>query len=433
MLVFSHSMKNAFERFHKAVAYIDSFSNLPLFAEYMAPGVQPNPQIYPDRMRYFLKLLGNPEKDFRFIHVTGTAGKGTVATMIQNILTADGKKSGLFTSPFVVSPIEKIQVGSLYIEPNDFARLVERMKPAIDYAYASGKFGRPSHFEIYFAAALLYFKEQKCEWAVLEVGCGGRFDATNIIKAPEAAVITCIDYDHVEILGKTLTKIARDKAGIIKKGSHFFTTEKRPALRRMFVEIVKKQGAIWEGVSMAKGGDPNAVLAARVGDTLGLSPKAIIEGIKKTALPARFEIVSKKPLVIIDGAHNRAKIARTLSQLKTLSFKRLFLVIGLADNKDTDEVLGQIVPCVDHVFFTRYSVRERKPAPPVKLQSDLRKYLKKGAKTSMFLDPSDALAAARKEAGAQDCILVTGSFFLAGELRQAWFPEEKILRTRKSF
>src|SRR3989344_5759513 len=141
-------MKN-FNRFHKAVAYIDSLSNLPLFADYMKVGREPHPEIYLKRMRYFLKLLGNPEKGFKFIHVTGTAGKGTVATMIHNTIVASGQKSGLFTSPLVVSPIEKIQVGDLYIAPNEFANLVEKIKPLIDFAYRAGKFGRPSHFEIY--------------------------------------------------------------------------------------------------------------------------------------------------------------------------------------------------------------------------------------------------------------------------------------------
>src|SRR3989338_6873886 len=117
-------MKN-FERFHKAVAYIDSLANLPLFAEYMKPGKQPHPEIYLKRMRYFLKLLGNPERGFKFVHITGTAGKGTVATMIHNALTVANKKSGLFTSPFVVCPIEKIQVGNSYIAPDEFASLVE--------------------------------------------------------------------------------------------------------------------------------------------------------------------------------------------------------------------------------------------------------------------------------------------------------------------
>ncbi len=424
---------NDFKRYHKAIAYIDSLSNLPLFADYMKPGVQPDPQIFLDRMRYFLSLLGNPERDFKFVHVTGTAGKGTVATMIHNILGGAGKVSGLFTSPHVVSPIEKIQVGDLYIAPDEFASLVEKIKPAIDTAYISGEFGRPSHFEIYFAVALLYFKQKKCEWAVLEVGCGGRFDATNIIKAPEISVITCIDYDHTEILGKTLTKIAYDKAGIIKKGSRFFTTETRPALLKLFEKVCKTQEAVFEKVKVDAEDDPNTLLATRVGQALGISAETIDTGIRKTVLPARFEIVSRKPLVIVDGAHNRAKIARTISELRKHYFKKLILIIAMADNKDSHDILGQVIPLADSVYFTRFSTKERKPAPPARLFQESKKYLKKGAYTQIFLDPSDALAKAEVEAGTEDCILVTGSFFLAGELRALWFPEEGILKTRSSF
>ncbi len=422
-----------FNRFHKAVAYIDSLSNLPLFAEYMKQGEQPDPQIFLDRMRYFLKLLDNPEKDFKFIHVTGTAGKGTVATMIHNILGESGKLCGLFTSPFVVSPIEKIQVGDLYISPDEFSDLVEKIKPAVDVAYSLGEFGRPSHFEIYFAVALLYFKQKKCEWAVLEVGCGGRFDATNVIKPPEAAIITCIDYDHTEVLGKTLNKIAFDKAGIIKKGSRFFTAETRPALLKMFLKIAKKHGANFERVHVPRGTDANKVLASRVSEALGFSDFDIARGLSKTFLPARFEVVSRKPLVIVDGAHNRAKIAHTLSRLKKESFKKLFLVISIADNKDSHDILGQVLPMADTVYLTRFSSKERKPAPPIRLLKEAKPYIKNGAKVRMFLDPAEALTAAQSEAGREDCILVTGSFFLAGELRVKWFPDEKVLKTRKSF
>ncbi|KKU25579.1 MAG: FolC bifunctional protein [Candidatus Magasanikbacteria bacterium GW2011_GWA2_46_17] len=426
-------MKNDFERYHKALAYIDSLSNLPLFAEYMSGVTQPHPEIYLKRMRYFLKLLGNPEKGFKFVHVTGTAGKGTVGTQIFNMLSASGKVSGLFTSPFVVSPIEKIQVGNLYIAPDEFADLVEKIKPAIDAAYISGRFGRPSHFEIYFAVALLYFKDKKCEWVVLEVGCGGCFDATNIIRAPEVSIITRIDYDHTEILGNTLKKIARDKAGIIKKGSRFFTTETRPALCRMFSDISKKQGAIYEKVFVPEGEDANICLASRVGEFLGISKNAIRNGIRKTLLPARFEIVGHKPLIILDGAHNGIKISRAISHLAKERFKKLFLIISIADNKNSYDILKRIIPLADEVLFTRFATRDRKPAPPARLLKESRRYLKSDTHSQIFLDASDALVEACRKTRNDDCIFVTGSFFLAGELRKIWFPEEKILKHRRSF
>lgn len=426
-------MKNDFKRYYKALAYIDSLSNLPLFADYMKPEKQPHPEIYLKRMRYFLKLLGNPQKGFKFIHVTGTAGKGTVATQIFNMLVVSGKKVGLFTSPYVVSPIEKIQVGNLYIAPEEFADLVEAIKPAIDAAYRSGAFGRPSHFEIYFAMALLYFKQKHCEWAVLEVGCGGRFDATNIIESPEASVITCIDYDHTEVLGKTLQKIAYDKAGIIKKGSQFFTTETRSNLCKMFAQICQKSGAMFEKVSVPNGGDSNSCLSSLVGEALGLSKSDISAGIQKTFLPARFEKVSQKPLVVLDGAHNRVKIARVISLLKREQYKKLHLIISIADNKDSRDILERIIPLADKILFTRFNALDRKPAPPMRLLKESSSYFKPGAHSQIFLDSENAFAEARRLAGKDDLILITGSFFLAGELRALWFPEEEILKRRRSF
>lgn len=425
-------MKNDFVRFHKAVAYIDSLANLPLFADYMKPGAQPHPEIYLKRMRYFLKLLGNPERGFKFVHITGTSGKGTVATMIHNSLVVSGKKSGLFTSPFVVCPIEKIQVGDLYIAPDEFADLVEELKPAIDTAYAAGRFGRPSHFEIYLAVAFLYFKQQKCEWVVLEVGCGGRYDATNVIPAPEVSAITCIDYDHTEVLGNTLTAIAHDKAGIIKRGSQFFTTERRPTLIKIFERACHKVGAHYHNVGVEEG-DPNQALAVAIARSIGVSEKAIKKGIARTRLPARFEIVARHPLLVIDGAHNRSKMAYTVALLKKERFKQLLLVFGVCSNKDSRDILRQIAPLADEIFFTRSASRSRLPAPPARLLAESRHYTKSRTRTRVFLDSSNALVAARARAGKGDCILITGSFFLAGEVRQKWFPEEKILKTRRSF
>lgn len=424
---------NKFDRFYKAVLYIDSLANLPIFAEYMKPGKQPNPEIYLKRMRYFLSLLGNPEREFKFVHITGTAGKGTVSTMIHNALVASGKQCGLFTSPSVISPIEKIQVGKFYIAPDEFADIVEKIKPAIDKAHADGNFGRPSQFEIYFAVALLYFKKKRCEWAVLEVGCGGRFDATNVIKAPEASVLTMIDYDHTDILGKTLNKIAYDKAGIIKRGSKFFTAETRPVLLEIFKRICREKGAKFQAVQPENYRDVDEEISSAVCHAIGLDESAIKSGIKTTKLPARFEIMEREPLVIIDGAHNRAKMAWTVSALKRERFNKLLLVIAISGNKNLRQILRQIVPLADEVFFTRFSSRDRKPASPERLFKESKKYLKPGARTEIFLDSSDALASARVRAAAGDCVLITGSFYLAGEARKEWFPEERILKSRRSF
>lgn len=420
-----------FERYHQAVAFLEGFFNLPLENEFLLKHSANDPGVFVKRMEDLLKRLGNPEKDFKVIHVTGTAGKGSVSLGIQQNLVRAGMKTGLFTSPFVTTQLEKIQVNDLYISPNNFADIVEELKPVIDEMHLQGKYGRPSYFELCLGIALVYFKQQKCQWVVLEVGCGGRHDATNVVLQPKATVITNIDYDHTQLLGKTLTKIARDKAGIIKKGSLFFTTEKRPKLQKMFKDICQKVGARFHVV---KAGDSyqerNQTLVKSVIAGLGFrfNPKAL-----EVKLPARFEVMSQKPLVIIDGAHSPVKMAATAHNLKQLKYGRCHLVIGMAANKDGADILAEIVPLADHIYFTRFQIKERRAADPKTLKIQAAKYQKRGVKSQMFLDPRRALMAARKNAKSNDLILVTGSFFLAGDLRREWISEEVILKNRRSF
>src|SRR3989338_375395 len=229
-----------FARYHRSVEFLEGLANLRY--KYYAEDKSGDKSIYLKRTRYFLNLLGNPDYGIKFIHVTGTSGKGSVCSYLHEVLLASGKKAGLFTSPFVVTTIEKIKVGNLYISPDEFADLVEEVKPALDRAYAESPHGGPAYFEVILAIGLLYFKRKKCEWAVLEVGMGGKYDATNVIKNPVATIITNIGYDHTETLGKTLTKIAGEKGGIIKPGAKFWTTERRPHLLKIFNNVCRTKG-----------------------------------------------------------------------------------------------------------------------------------------------------------------------------------------------
>ncbi|TSC96008.1 MAG: dihydrofolate synthase / folylpolyglutamate synthase [Candidatus Berkelbacteria bacterium Licking1014_2] len=201
------------------------------------------PEIYLKRMSFLLRLLGRPDKDFQIIHIAGTAGKGSVANVIQSILSASGQKTGLYTSPYATTSMEKIKVDGLYISHADFAKIVNDLKPHINLIYRRFSCGAPSYFEIFLAIALIYFQRQKCRWVVLETGLGGRYDPTNFVEKPIAAAITNIDYDHTDILGKTLRQIAIDKAGIIKKNGRFFTAEQRPKLLKIFKKICEERGA----------------------------------------------------------------------------------------------------------------------------------------------------------------------------------------------
>ncbi len=416
-----------FTHYHNAFRYLEGLlANLPRQADYMRD--RENPEIFLKRMRYFLSLIGNPDKDMKFIHITGTAGKGTVSSTVKEIMYRSGKTVGLFTSPFVQTAIEKIQVNDLYISPDEFVSIVTFLKPYIDRAYKEGPYGCPSYFELFFAIALIYFKQQKCDWIVLEVGLGGRYDCTNVIENPLVTAITNIDYDHTEILGKTLTKIAYDKAGIIKKGSMFVTSEQRPHIKKILKRECKLHNVLFNFCGGKDYTERNKNLI-----------KGIIQSIDgnidthvKVQLPARFEIVQHHPTVVLDGAHNPIKIQTVLRNMNALSYKNLYLILGMADRKDMYESLKDVVSKAHRVYITRFQNPLRKCIPPLEIQESIRNKIDT-SHVEMYLDPHQALNNALQQAGRDDLVLVTGSFFLTGELRDRWIPEEYILSARKSF
>jgi dihydrofolate synthase / folylpolyglutamate synthase len=420
------------DAYFKAIDFLEGLVNLPLRGDYMIDSHHAD--IYLKRMRYFLGLLGDPDKGMKFIHIAGTSGKGTVTSTLHTILHSARKNVGSFTSPSVTTSIEKIKVGDLYIPPDEFAYLVDHLKPFIDKAYINGPYGRPSYFEIFFAIALVYFQKKKCEWVVLEVGLGGRYDATNVIEKPLVSAITNIDYDHTELLGKTLQKIAFDKAGIIKQGSVVYTTEQRTAITRVFENICKEKRVILHRLpKQANYREYNNVLARAIAQHIGIDEVSITRGIQHTRLPCRFEVMQHKPLVILDGAHNRSKIRTTIENLKKLTFDKLHVIIAIADNKDHISILEQIIPEADHIYFTRFQNRNRACSHPKELLVTSKQYVKKRTTSEIFLDAESALRNALQCAGPQDLILVVGSFFLAGELRTYWYPEHVVLKKRTSF
>ncbi len=421
-----------FEKYYKAVNFLEGLNNLPLQGDYMID--KHHADVYLKRMRYFLEFLGNPDKKIKFIHIAGTSGKGTVTNTVHEILNVAGKKVGSFTSPSVTTSIEKIKVKDKYIAPDEFAVIVDYLKPFIDKAYLEGPYGRPSYFEIFLAIAMVYFHGQKCEWVVLEVGLGGRYDTTNVIEKPVVTAITNIDYDHTELLGKTLKKIAYDKAGIIKQGSVAFTTEQHSSLLKIFSEISKEKHVELNVLPQQNNyREYNKELATAITRYIGIDDKFITQGIKAARLVCRFEIIQDEPKVVLDGAHNRSKIKTTIDNLKRLSFRKLYLIIGIADNKDHVSILEQIIPEADHIFFTRFQNKDRKCAHPKELLAKSKQYFKKGTESETYLDSGSALSKALKIAKPNDLILVAGSFFLAGELRKRWYSEDKVLKKRKSF
>ncbi len=419
-----------FGEYYNAVKFLDSIFNIPSKNyELDKKNSKYDRSFFTKRLKYLLKLLGNPHKGFKYIHVAGTAGKGSTVTMIHEILQKSGKKVGSFYSPHPTTPIERIKVGNLYISPNDFAKLINQIKPALDKCQTKSPYGTPSYFEIFLSIAFLYYKQKKCEYVVLEAGLGGQEDATNVIEKPLIAIITNVNLDHQEILGKTLTEIANDKAGIIKKSSTFITGEARPAIIEILKQRCKKIGAKYCQLYKNEKHDNNFVIRT-VGKILKIENKIINEVIKNTKLPCRFELIQKNPKIILDGSHNPAKIAKLINNLNNIKYKKLILIFAISYTKDYKKILKVLLPKVDEIILTRFSKPLRKTADLKNMDGFLKKNSKK---STVFLDPKNALAYARKIQKKDDLILITGSFFLAGELRTNWIPEEQILRSRTSF
>lgn len=412
-------MKN-FQSYFDAVSYLESLSSVSGIKQYAK---DQKPDYFIKKTRYFFNLLGNPQNDFQIIHITGTAGKGSTANYVQYLLNQNGLQAGLFTSPYATTSIEKIKVGDFFISPEEFVSIVNYLKPYIDKTYMECPYGPVSYFEIFFAIAILYFQRKKCKWIVLEVGLGGTYDATNIITAPKISVITNIDYDHTNILGKTLTKIAKDKAGIIKNNCIFITAEKRPHILKIFKSIAKKRNV----KKFIKVSGRNEELAIAIAKEIGIKNVSLANAPK---LPCRLEIMREKPLVVLDGAHNPLKISYSLSKIKKLKINKILAIVAISADKDYLKIVKEVASVAHQVFFTRFLISERECAPPKELLKIYKKIKPKG-KGFVSLDPYIALDLALKTAKINDVVVVIGSFFLAGELRKYWHKEEDILQDRK--
>lgn len=418
----------SFIKYYQTVNFLESLLNLPI-KNYLLDLADRS--YYLKRLGYLLKLLNNPQNAFKLIHVTGTAGKGTVVNYLHEILNSAGIRAGSYFSPHPTTTIERIKVGKQYISPQEMTKLTDYLKPYLIKAALASPYGQPSYFETLLALAFLYFKKKNCYWVILEAGLGGTHDATNIINKTELAIITNIDYDHTEILGSSLKKISLDKAGIIKRNSAFLTAETRPALLKIFKQRCQKTGGKFLN-AIEKSDDANKALAQAAARYLKIPEKFITQGIGRAKLPCRLEIVQKKPLVILDGAHNPAKLAYLKKKLKKLKYRKLKIIYAQAADKDLDHSLKMILPLADKLWLTRFLMPWRKSAD-LKTLYALSKKIKPGLKIDVTADPWQALNQALKQTQASDCLLITGSFFLTGELRKHWVSEQEILRRRSSF
>lgn len=397
-----------------------------------------------ERIRALCNLLGNPQKKLKVIHVAGTNGKGSTSTMICNILRKSGYNTGLFISPYVTDFRERIQYNGNMIDKFDLAECVERVKTAVDVLNETGV--QPTEFEALTAAAFVYFEMKKCDFVVLEVGLGGRLDSTNVIEAPYATVITSISLDHTAILGDTIEQIAAEKCGIIKFGAETilypFQDEKVypivektcknkcndlriPDINKLRIIEEKLEGTVadYDGIEflLPLAGEHmiynacTAIEAVRSLSRLAINipDKAISDGIAMSAMPARMELIKKRPVIILDGGHNEG-CAKALSDFirKHLSGKRIIMVASMMSDKDYMSYLSIVAPLADVFIATRVDMLRALPSNELMMSASA--FCKNCHDVPI---PSKAVTAARNILLDDDVLIVCGSFYLAGDIR----------------
>lgn len=396
-----------------------------------------------ERINLLLERLGNPQKSLRCIHVAGTNGKGTVCSFIASVLKTAGYKTGLYTSPYIVDFRERIRVDGEMITESELEDVTQTVRAEIEKLRTEDVI--ITEFEAVTAAAFLHYKNSGCDFVVLETGLGGRFDATNVIDRPIVSVITSVSLDHVNILGNTLGEIAYEKCGIIKNDCPVVTNSAQNA---DVIKVIKEQSEVRNSAltvadvsaikvldETIKGSDifyagrsvfvpfpgkhqtENCITALTVIDLLkeqgiAISENAIREGIANTRNPARCEVVSEKPLVILDGCHNEDS-ARALCSVmeKNLKGKKISAVMGMMADKDIDKVLLLMLP----YFAKVYTVTPSNPRA-IKADELASKINRLRGNAESFENIYDAYDYALEHTDSDDVLIVCGSLYLCSDI-----------------
>lgn len=399
------------------------------------------------RIQKLCDLLGNPEKQCKFVHIAGTNGKGSTSIFIENILVAAGYKTGLFTSPFIYEFNERIQINNVPISDEQLMDVMENIVAATDKMLAEG-YEHPTEFELITAAAFCYFAQQKCDLAVLEVGLGGMLDSTNVINDPLACVITSISYDHMEYLGNQLAEIAKNKCGIIKPGRPVvcYPFQKDEALfviraqaekqkSRLVIadvdDLTVEQTGLWgstfryHGLQCSIGlvGEYqvyNAITAISAVQLLQeqgyvISDEMIQNGLKAAKWPARFEILNRCPVVIADGSHNEDGMRVFVDAVKkSLHEKNVICVFGMLKDKEYGKCLALLSDISNTIIVTEVDSPRAETAERLALEA--KKYF-----SNVFEKPdnTEAVLAAKNMASADDVIVALGSLYMMKHIKDA--------------
>jgi len=393
-----------------------------------------------------MDFMGNPQKKLRFVHVAGTNGKGSTTAFISSILINSGYKTGIFTSPYIQRFTERIKIDNKEIEPVELTEIIMFVKAKIDLMLDEG-LDHPTEFEIITAVAFEYFYRSNCDIVVLEVGLGGRFDSTNVIETPEVCVITTISLDHTDILGKTLKEIAYQKAGIIKPNCFTVIYPQKPEAELVFEQVCNSHNSTIHKVSMASLelkeyswdgqlfdykdykdlyirllGDHqlhNAAVAIDACESLvnkgfRINKNNISNGIAETTWPGRLEIISKKPMILIDGAHNfeggqafNAALDRYFTSLSKI------FIVGFLRDKDYPQIMEMLAKKA-RLIITVTPNNER-AIPSGELATILKQY-SNNVHDGITIENSLKLAIENSDEGSVICAF--GSLYMIGELRK---------------
>lgn len=398
-------------RFEDAVAYVHSLGETDI-------------KLGLERFSAFCERLGNPQEKLRAIHVAGTNGKGSVAAMVSSILQHAGYKVGSYYSPFVYDIRERFQVNGEPISREDFTRLVNIIRPHAS-AMEGTAHGHPTEFELKTALGFLYFAEQGVDFAVLEVGLGGRLDATSIVN-PLVSVITNVGPDHMDRLGGTIAEIAGEKAGIIKRDVPLVTAAEGEALdvirrtceeRGSALRLVRPLNGDLKLCMKGEFQRVNAATAICAVEVLrergvGISEEAVCAGLESAYLPGRLEVLRENPTLLIDGAHNLDAARKLADALKTLfAYDRLILIMGMVVGHSVEDVVGALAPLVDAFYAT--APDSSRAAPAASIAEAARVHC---PHVEQIEPVSEAVHQALDSASENDLICVTGSFYTIGEV-----------------
>ena len=404
------------------------------------------------RTRWLLEAVGSPDRDMPVVLIAGTKGKGSTAALIESIARAGGKRTALYTQPHLHDYLERIRLDGAPIAEERFAEVVNRFREPVDRLLSGlPDAGEPTTYEITTAMALLAARDHRADLAVIEVGLGGRLDATNCLD-PIVSVLTRVSYDHTQILGPTLGAITREKAAIARPGRLLLSAPQRPAAHRALVREVREIGARYRFVAPLRAASraatvssdaqrvsgmilnqrferdlallgehqrENAALAVAVCEELAgagaiaLDVSYVQEGLSRVNWPGRLEKMPGTPRIVLDGAHNGESAERLVRALReSFVFDRLILVLGILRDKDARAMLRSLMPSADIVIATR-STSHRALGPTELAELALRTHHDVRVAPTI----SDALSQARASARGDDLICVTGSLTVVGEAR----------------